>query len=109
MTGADVVFIVFVLGVLIVFLGTMVTVVKVAKEPPPKPYSYPVSIRENHGTKVAVSPDYFWNEDMQAAPLGCKLQLKTMGGVAVYGQVSQSNRSHFLAWAPLPLTKKDRK
>ena len=66
------------------------------------------TIKENHGTRVAVTPAYFW-ESMDSCPLGAKVQLKTRFGVAVYGQVSNSNRSDFQAWAPMPSTRKEDK
>lgn len=68
-----------------------------------------VSVRENHGTKVVVSQAYFW-EPIDTAPLGCKVQLKTIpGGIATYGEVTERNRKHFSDWAPLPTTRKDKK
>ena len=65
-----------------------------------------VVTKENHGTKVVVSQAYFW-EPIETAPLGCKVQLKTIpGGIATYGEVTERNRKHFSAWAPLPTTRK---
>lgn len=68
-----------------------------------------VVTKENHGTKVVVSQAYFW-EPVETAPLGCKVQLKTIpGGIATYGEVTERNRKHFSDWAPLPTTRKDKK
>lgn len=61
--------------------------------------------KENHGTKVVVTPAYYW-EDMDTCPLGCKVQLKTTHGVAVYGAVSNSTKHLYSAWAPMPTTRK---
>lgn len=67
------------------------------------------AVKENHGTKVVVSRAYFW-EPIETAPLGCKVQLKTIpGGIATYGEVTERNRKHFSDWAPLPTTRKDKK
>lgn len=64
------------------------------------------TVKENHGTKVAVSPDYYW-QPIDTAPLGVKVQLKPIpGGVATYGEVSERNRKYFSHWAPLPTTLK---
>ena len=62
-------------------------------------------IKENHGTRVAVTPAYFW-EPMHTCPLGCKVQLKTLHGVAVYGTVTHSTRGQWAEWAPMPTTRK---
>lgn len=64
-------------------------------------------VKENHGVKVAVSPAYYW-QSIETAPLGCKVQLKTIpGGIATYGEVSERNRKHYSHWAPLPTTLKN--
>lgn len=65
-------------------------------------------VKENHGTKVAVSPAYEW-QPIETAPIGVKLQLKTKHGVAVYGHVSASNKGGYTDWAPLPFTRKANK
>lgn len=65
-----------------------------------------VTIKRHDTADVAVTTAYYW-QPMTTCPLGVKVQLKTTpGGVAVYGQVSNSNRSGFQGWAPLPATRK---
>lgn len=55
----------------------------------------------NTDRTVAVATDYFWNEDMSTCPLGAKVQLLGIGGVASYG--NYNGRDPFwVAWAPLP-------
>lgn len=66
------------------------------------------TLKENHGTKVAVTSAYYW-EPMDTAPMGCKLQLKSHHGVAVYGVVTSNTKSHWAQWAPLPATRKEPK
>lgn len=63
------------------------------------------SIKENHGVRVAVTNTYYW-EPIGTAPIGCKLQLKTIHGVATYGEVNEKNRGAFIQWAPMPATRK---
>ena len=67
-----------------------------------------VMIKENHGTKVAVTVDYEW-QPIETCPLGVKVQGKTLpGGVAVYTTVTAATRQHYSHWAPLPRTPKKR-
>ncbi len=54
---------------------------------------------------TAVDRDYHWRS-MDTCPLGVKVQLKGMGGVAVYGQYSPKD-DFWVGWAPLPTTKKE--
>lgn len=53
---------------------------------------------------VAVSTEYFWNEDLKSAPIGVKVQALTMGGVAVYTRLT-GKENDLLAWVPLPRRK----
>lgn len=46
-----------------------------------------------------IDPNYFW-QPMDTCPLGYKVQLLTVGGVATYGAASK--HSNFLAWSPVP-------
>lgn len=48
-----------------------------------------------------VDQAYFWRP-IATAPLGSKIQLLTLGMVAVHGVVSERNRSDYLGWTPLP-------
>lgn len=44
--------------------------------------------------------------DLMAAPLGQKLQLLTVGGIAVYGQLTSADQKGdkgIIAWHPLPV------
>lgn len=64
--------------------------------PPPEP-----THKLNTDRTVAVATDYYWNEDMRTCPLGAKVQLLGVGGVASYG--NYNGRDPFwVAWAPLP-------
>lgn len=49
---------------------------------------------------VAVDQAYFWRP-MATCPSSVKVQLLTIGGVAVYGTAGP-RAIHYLAWAPLP-------
>lgn len=65
----------------------------------------PVSSHKlNADHTVAVATDVFWNEDMEQAPRGVKLQLLGAGGVAVYGPYHGD--AFWQAWAPLPKRRK---
>ena len=65
------------------------------------------TIRKHLGYKlnatgeVAVATDYYWNEDMTTCPLHTKVQLLSIGGVAVYGTYDGRNK-FWQAWAPCP-------
>jgi len=50
---------------------------------------------------VAVTPD---NElqPMKTCPIGCKVQLLNLGGVLIYGMISENTRNEYLAWYGLP-------
>ena len=53
---------------------------------------------------VAVDPDYFW-QPIETCPLGVKVQLLGVGGVATYGQYCGKDE-FFTHWCPLPKLKK---
>lgn len=55
----------------------------------------------NSEKSVAVSDDYFWNEDMSQCPTGVKVQLLGSGGVAIYGHYRRDDL-FWIGWAPLP-------
>lgn len=55
----------------------------------------------NHTESIAVDVKYHW-QSIKKAPIGVKLQLLTIGGVAVHGVLTQSNKNHFIAFTPLP-------
>ena len=55
----------------------------------------------NNAGTVAVATDYYWNPVTQATPRGVKLQLLTVGGVAIYG-LWMGEATHYTHWAPLP-------
>lgn len=50
--------------------------------------------------KVAVDPHYYW-QPLDTCPVSAKVQLLTVGGVAVYGQYIKGQQG-YLGWAPLP-------
>jgi hypothetical protein len=57
--------------------------------------------RFNTDKTVVVATDYFWLPITSETPLGAKLQLLTLGGVAMYG--NHTTKSDFCThWAPLP-------
>jgi len=48
--------------------------------------------------------------DLNAAPLGQKLQLLTIGGVAIYGQMTRADQKGdqgIIGWHPLPVRDKE--
>lgn len=49
---------------------------------------------------VAVALDTYFNEDMTACPRGTKLQLLSIGGIAVYGEYR--GEAFWTGWAPVP-------
>ena len=55
--------------------------------------------------KVAVDPTYYW-QPMSTCPLGTKVQLLNIGGVACYGTVSANSIIYWQGWAPLPKVRK---
>lgn len=50
---------------------------------------------------AVVDPDYEW-QPMETCPMGHKVQLLNLGGVAVYGTVSAKTLGDWKGWAPLP-------
>lgn len=52
-------------------------------------------------TGVVVNQGLDW-QPMRTALIGCKLQLLTPGGVAVYGSISERSRKEYLGWQSLP-------
>lgn len=58
-------------------------------------------------TKTAIVDDEYHWRPMETCPLGHKVQLLNLGGVAVYGVVTSKTLDHWLNWAPLPTRKKD--
>ena len=55
----------------------------------------------NRQHQVAVATDYYWIPIDSQTPRGVKLQLLTVGGVAIYGH--WDGRSTFYThWAPMP-------
>ena len=55
----------------------------------------------NSDQTVAVAVDYFWLP-MKDCPRGVKVQLRTKGGVAIYGQWRGNDEGFFVGWAPMP-------
>lgn len=49
---------------------------------------------------TAVATDYFW-QPLSTCPEGAKVQLLTIGGVAIYGQY-RAGDTFYKAWAPCP-------
>lgn len=58
----------------------------------------------NADQTVAVATDVFWNEDMDQAPRGVKLQLLGAGGVAYY--TTYNGDPFWIGWCPLPKRRK---
>ena len=54
---------------------------------------------------VAVDQQYYW-QSMDTCPRGCKVQLLTVHGVAVYGNYDGKDQQ-WQAWAPLPNIRKE--
>lgn len=61
----------------------------------------PEMFKVNSAGTAAVALDVDWLH-LDTAPIGCKVQLHTVNGVAVYGALTFKNRKDFLAWAPCP-------
>lgn len=55
-------------------------------------------------SNVAVDQAYYW-QPMSSCPLGCKVQLLTQNGVAVYGVVNKQQLFLYDGWAALPKRK----
>lgn len=60
-----------------------------------------MSVKTSADGSVAVDPDYFW-QPMGTCPVGQKVQLLTVHGVAIYGNYSSHQARSYMAWAPLP-------
>lgn len=54
---------------------------------------------------VAVDQEYYWR-GMDTCPRGCKVQLLSQHGVAVYGQYDGKDKQ-WVQWAPLPNLRKN--
>ena len=48
-----------------------------------------------------VDQAYFWRP-VETAPIGRKVQLLTLGRVAVHGAITERSRADYLGWTPLP-------
>lgn len=61
------------------------------------------AIKTDSTHTAAVDPDYFWLP-MSSCPVAKKVQLLTRGEVAVYGKITEADRTgpSYLGWAPLP-------
>ena len=55
----------------------------------------------NSDSMVVVATDYYWIPVGPHTPVGAKLQLLGLGGVAIYGAYSPKDK-FFTHWAPLP-------
>ncbi len=53
-----------------------------------------------------VDDEYHWRP-MSTCPMGHKVQLLNLGGVAVYGTVTSKTINDWLGWAPLPTRRKE--
>lgn len=58
----------------------------------------------NNDAHVAVSNEYFINEDMSKCPRGVKVQLLNVGGVLTFG--TYDGKQEWRGWAPLPRIRK---
>lgn len=64
-----------------------------------------MAVRESADKVAIIDDEYFW-QPMDTCPRSKKVQLLTIGGVAVYGSYDGKNTS-WLAWAPLPKIPKE--
>lgn len=56
----------------------------------------------NRDQSVVVDPEYKWRP-LDSCPRGVKVQLKTIGGIAVYGIYhGPKDDQYYVGWAPLP-------
>lgn len=53
-------------------------------------------------TRTAIVDEGYWFRPMDTCPLGHKVQLLNLGGVAVYGTVTSKTLGDWKAWAPIP-------
>ena len=60
-----------------------------------------MTFKLNTDKSVAVATDYYWEPVDKTTPRGVKLQLLTVGGVAIYGTYN-GREKFFTHWAPLP-------
>ena len=58
--------------------------------------------RVNSDRTAAVALDYEW-QPLETCPQGCKVQLRTIGGVAIYGQYRHGD-TFYTGWAPCAKT-----
>jgi len=58
-------------------------------------------LKINSTEETAVDTEYYWRS-MDSCPVGVKVQLLNIGGVAVYGKIGSKDRQHYTGWAPLP-------
>jgi hypothetical protein len=65
-----------------------------------------VSVRPDNTGTATVDSDYYWRP-MSSCPIGSKVQLLNLGGVAVYGKVTPRSIHEWKFWAPLPKIPKD--
>ncbi len=59
-----------------------------------------MSVKVTNDKAAAVDQTYYWRS-LETCPLSVKVQLLTLGGVAVYGQYHRGARG-YVGWAPLP-------
>lgn len=64
-----------------------------------------LSCKVNKSEKIAVDSGYKW-QSMDGAPLGVKLQLLTIGGIAAHGTLTQQTKRYYAGFTPLPKAKK---
>ena len=67
-----------------------------------------LSCKVNKSEKIAVDRGYKW-QSMNNAPLGVKLQLLTVGGIAVHGTLTKQTKHHYVGFTPLPKSKNEAK
>ncbi len=56
----------------------------------------------NTEKNVSVAQGFFWLPIDADTPRGVKVQLLTIGGVAIYGQYTEAHKGAYTHWAPLP-------
>lgn len=61
----------------------------------------------NTEKSVAVAEGFYWTPVDDDTPHGVKVQLLTIGGVAIYGQYTELHKGAYTHWAPLPRRRRD--
>lgn len=69
-----------------------------------------MTVRHSKDGTAIVDTDYYW-QPMDTCPRSAKVQLLSVHGVAVYGEVHEKNLNgkdnFWVGWAPLPKKRKE--